>query len=504
MAHTAQAPAAAPPRSIYILMLLGINAFNHDASACLVDPNQRRVLFAGHAERYSRVKNDKLINDELLLDLLQYGRPTELCWFEKPMLRNLRQLRSGQWPQFYSIENFLRRHKLGNLPIHRYHHHRAHAAQAFYTKNMHSAGVLVIDAIGEWDTTSIWLAQGSKLQCKWRRWYPDSMGLFYSAVTAGLGFKPNEEEYIVMGMAAHGKPCYVELLKGLFFSEFSPPYFTLRHNLHRGIHRWLPQGLLPQNVAASAQWIWEEYLVETAKWMHHRLGVKNLVIAGGGALNCTANDRIRQLGLFDEVYVPANPGDAGLALGATAAHLCRPLEIPTAYLGHDIRRRVPINVVVSMLEAGEIVGIANGRAEWGPRALGNRSLLADPRSAGMQSRVNDIKGREHFRPFSPAVLDEHADDIFDVDHNNMQNMQFAVRCHDPESYPAVCHVDNTARIQMVDRYNPSVLRLILEEWHRRTGCPMLLNTSLNGRGEPLVNTVADAQRFSQRKQLVVF
>jgi carbamoyltransferase len=122
----------------------------------------------------------------------------------------------------------------------------------------------------------------------------------------------------------------------------------------------------------------------------------------------------------------------------------------------------------------------------------------------MKEQVNDIKYREKFRPFAPAVLDEHADSIFDVDHNNMRYMQFAVRCHEPESYPAVCHVDNTARVQMVDRRNPSVLRLILEEWHRRTGCSMLLNTSLNIKGEPLVNTIEDAQRFSQRHRVVVF
>lgn len=485
-------------------MILGINTFNHDASACLVDPTTHQVLFAGHAERYSRVKNDDKINDALLEDLLLHGKPTELCWFERPLLRNLRQIRSGQIPKFYSIENFLRRHGLGNLPIHRYHHHRAHAAQAFYTAKMHSAGVLVIDAIGEWDTTSIWHAEGDKLVCKWNRWYPDSMGLFYSAITAGLGFKPNEEEYIVMGMAAYGRPCHVDLLKKLFFSRFNPPSFALRHNPHRGLHRWLPAGLEPADVAASAQVIWEEYLVGTARWMHKKMGIRNLVIAGGGALNCMANDRIRQLGLFDEIYVPANPGDAGLSLGAIAAHLSKPIWMRDAYLGHDIRRRVPVSVVVSMLESGHVVGIANGRAEWGPRALGNRSLLADPRTPEMKEQVNDIKYREKFRPFAPAVLDEHADSIFDVDHNNMRYMQFAVRCHEPESYPAVCHVDNTARVQMVDRGNPSVLRLILEEWHRRTGCPMLLNTSLNIKGEPLVNTIEDAQRFSQRHQVVVF
>jgi carbamoyltransferase len=480
-------------------MLLGINAYNHDASVCLVDRDQ--VVFAAHAERYSRVKNDSELNAGIIENMLEYGTPTAVCWYELPWKRNLRQIYSGEGPRFYSIKKLLKKYDLGHLPIHEIAHHRGHAAQGFYTSGMPSASILVIDAIGENMTTSIWTADKQGLVLDWSQGYPHSMGLFYSAITQHLGLKPNEEEYIAMGMAAYGEPRYVEQMRELLFKSFSPPDFRTR-KLHRGIRGLLPSSWEPYDVAASAQVIWEEYVTMAAGWIRTKYPHLPLILAGGGALNCVANDRLRHM--VREVYVPANPGDAGLSLGAIAAHTAQPINQPHAYLGHDIRRRVPVEQVVDMLAAGELVGIANGRAEWGPRALGNRSILADPRGEDVQDRMNILKHRQGFRPFAPAVLDEKADSIFDVDHNNMAYMQFAVGCHDPTLYPAVCHADGTSRVQLVHRINPSILRTILEAWYERTGCPLLLNTSLNVRGEPMVNTWEDARRFSQSTGIKVY
>ena len=484
-------------------MLLGINTHNHDASLCLVDPDTREVVFAAHAERYSRVKNDNQLNRRIFDDMLQYGTPTEVCWFEKPLLRNVRQLFSGEPFRPYSIKSLLKQYKLGDLPIYKYGHHHNHAAQAFYISGMRHAGILVIDAIGEWDATSIWTADKDGLKKRWCKTYPFSMGLFYSAITKALGFKPNEEEYIVMGMAALGAPIHAQEMREILFTKFAPPDYRTRW-MHKGIRGMLPADWRSEDIAASAQLIWQDYLLGTVMWMRKKYNIRNLIIAGGGALNCVANDLIRASGVFDEIYVPPNPGDAGLSMGAIASHLNAPITMRDAYLGYDIKRRVPVDGVVSLLEAGEVVGIANGRAEWGPRALGNRSILSDPRGPDVKDRVNAIKQREEFRPFAPAVLDEYADGMFEIDHNNMDYMQFAVRCYDPETYPAICHVDGTSRVQLVDRNSTSIIRTILEVWHARTGCPVLLNTSLNIKGEPLVNTVEDAQRFSQLNKMVVF
>jgi carbamoyltransferase len=230
----------------------------------------------------------------------------------------------------------------------------------------------------------------------------------------------------------------------------------------------------------------------------------NLVFMGGVALNCVANSIIARSGLFKEVWIMPNPGDAGSAVGAVAAHAQRHLKWTGPYLGTDIKREVDVNAIVDDLEAGRVVALANGRAEFGPRALGNRSLLCDPRGPDAKSRMNSIKKREQFRPFAPAVLAEHADMYFDMPVKSSPYMQFVARCRLPDMLPGVCHVDNSSRVQTVTERDNPVFRGILEEWNRRTGCPILMNTSLNIKGEPLVNTWADAVRFQTLHNIPVY
>lgn len=478
-------------------MYLGINAHNHDASVCLVDNSQ--VVFAAHAERYSRRKNDSQLNTELIEDMLSHGTPSAVYWYEQSWKRSIRQWVFGQKANWYSIRKTLAPYGLDHLPIVQVPHHRAHAAHGYQSSSYNEAVVLVIDAIGEWQSTSIWHAKYGNLECKWKTNYPHSMGLFYSAITQHLGYKPNEEEFIVMGMAAYGHAQHVDHMRSLIFEHYDPPNFKTIYT-HRGIRGLLPEWWLPEDVAASAQSIWENYLLRTVNWITQNYPELPLVITGGGALNCVANNRVRHM--VPDLYVPANPGDAGLALGAVAAHhMVQPTH---AYLGHDIRRPVDVESVIQSLLAGNMVGIANGRAEWGPRALGNRSILADPRKAHMRDQVNEIKNREKFRPFAPVVLKEHARHLFDTDHNDMTAMQYAIKCRRPDLLPAVCHVDGTARVQVVAQDSSSIIRQILEAWHQHTGCAVLLNTSMNVRGEPLVNTWEQAQEFSQVTGVEVF
>lgn len=478
-------------------MYLGINTHNHDASVCLVDHDE--VVFAAHAERYSRRKNDNQINADLMQDMLAYGTPSAVYWYEQPWKRSIRQWIYGQKANWYNIRKTLAEFNLGHLPIQCVPHHQAHAAHGYQSSQYNEAMVLVIDAIGEWMTTSIWYAGYGKLECKWKQNYPHSMGLFYSAITQDLGYKPNEEEFIVMGMAAYGYPQHVEHMRELLFEHFDPPNYKTIF-MHRGIKGLLPSWWKAEDIAASAQFIWEDYLVRTVRWISKTYGDLPIVITGGGALNCVANNRVRHM--VPDIHVPANPGDAGLALGAVAAHhMVKPTH---AYLGHDIKQAVDVTRVVQSLLAGNMVGIANGRAEWGPRALGNRSVLADPRNANMRDKVNEIKNREKFRPFAPVVLKEHVRKLFDADHNDITAMQYAMKCLVPTALPAVCHVDGTARVQSVASDSSTVVRQILEAWYQHTGCAVLLNTSMNVRGEPLVNTWADAQVFSATTGVEVF
>jgi len=218
---------------------------------------------------------------------------------------------------------------------------------------------------------------------------------------------------------------------------------------------------------------------------------------GGVALNCLAN---RYLGeYFDNIWIMPNPGDAGSSLGAAALAFGRRLSWTGPYLGTDIPGPYPVDAALDCLRRSRIVGVASGRAEFGPRALGNRSLLADPRGPDIKDLVNDIKQRQRFRPFAPVILEEYVDQYFDLPagFNGSPYMQTVARCLDPDLFPAICHVDGTSRVQTVAKNSDSGIRQLLEAWHAETGCPMLLNTSLNIRGEPMVNDRADADRFEK-------
>lgn len=482
-------------------MLLGINALNHDASVCLVDGNE--IKFAAHAERYSRVKNDSYLNNDIITDCLNYGSIDTILWFEKPIYKALRRIYSWQRPFFQSPYKYLR--SLGlEQPIITVPHHAAHAAMGYYTSGYEDASILVIDAIGEWNTVTVWEGIGNKLRKIKSINYPNSMGLFYSAATHAIGLKPNEEEYILMGMAAYGVSKHTDQLRDLFFSKWDPPYIHMPHNLHRGMRPWLNFKFNPEDFAASVQALFTEYLAETVESMASALASRNLVLSGGSALNCVANGLLNEISTYGNIWVPPNPGDSGLALGAIAYHLQQPLNFNHAYLGYDINRDIDPKQVVEGLLQDQIVGVANGRAEWGPRALGNRSLLADPRGTDIKDRVNQIKKRQKFRPFAPAILSEHAEKYFEISKNNHNFMQYAVVCKDPHSYPAIVHVDFSSRVQTVPQDSPSILRKILECWYKQTGCPMLLNTSLNIKGEPLVNNWTDALNFGQRYNVRVY
>jgi carbamoyltransferase len=233
------------------------------------------------------------------------------------------------------------------------------------------------------------------------------------------------------------------------------------------------------------------------RWSH------NLVYMGGVALNCLAN---RNLGeYFENIWIMPNPGDAGSSLGAAALQYGRRLNWVNAYLGHNIPGAYPVRPVLDSLLVDGIVGVASGRAEFGPRALGNRSLLADPRGPDIKDRVNEIKRRQKFRPFAPVVLAEMADQYFDLSPGWLDSnyMQSVARCRFPDRFPAICHHDGTSRVQTVSS-DGSGIRALLEAWYERTGCPMLLNTSLNIRGEPMVNDRADADRFEQQYGVKVY
>lgn len=488
-------------------IIWGVCALNHDASITVMRNNE--ILFAGHAERYSRVKNDPYLNEELISAASVFGKPEKIVWFEKPMLKKSRQLYATQWQEVVSQtpESYLRLTSLCDIPVEYVPHHESHAAAGYYTSKFNDAAVVVVDAIGEWDTISIWHAIDNVMTKVHSVRYPDSLGLLYSAITHRIGLKPNEEEYILMGMAAYGQPVYYKDLMNDIVEDATAPNFKLRVNLHRGMRNWRPDIESEQdymNLAASVQLIVENFMCDIARWARKNIPSPNLVLMGGCALNCVANEKIARLELYDDIWIMPNPGDAGSSLGAILAHTKTRAKWNGPYLGTDIARPFHIGAAVDALCNGDIIGVAQGKAEFGPRALGNRSIIADPRGGTIKDRVNDIKKRQRFRPFAPIVLEHLASQYFDMPVETSPYMQFTARCLRPDLFPAICHVDGSSRVQTLNRDQNPLMYELLNQFYKKTGCPILLNTSLNIKGEPLVDSWDDALRFQDRYGIKIF
>ena len=484
----------------------GISANSHDAALAVFA--DEKLVFASHSERYSGIKNDRDLCRELVADAKKFGYPGRVYWYEKPFKKTLRQLFAGQgWKgRDNDIDIYMARYEI-HAPVVYTDHHHSHAAAGYYTSGFDDACILVIDAIGEFETMTIWRGTGDKLKKIWSRSYPHSIGLFYSAMTQRIGLKPNEDEYITMGMAAYGlHKDYLHSMMTDFIKDSHE--FKFKKNFHRGCQDWRPDLTVADSfeIAASTQLMYEilfRNALEKAKLLSKS---KNLVLMGGCALNCLANRFVGAY--FDKTWIYPNPGDAGSAIGAVLAH--HPAwkdytDWSNNFLGHDMGSRISNKEIVDYLEENKICGLARDRAEFGPRALGNRSLLADPRGNDIKDKVNAIKQRQEFRPFAPAILEELTDMYFDMPHgwDTSRYMQVIARCRHPQLYPAIVHRDGTSRVQTVPN-DGSPFRKLLEEWYARTGCPMLLNTSLNIKGRPMVNDHADARNFERHYGVKVF
>ena len=493
----------------------GITAGSHDASLTVIQDNE--IKFAAHAERSSGIKNDKNLNQQLIDQAREYGNPREIHWYETNWLKRLRQLKAKQYKTAlfkggptqhmlkFGIDVSILPPEddcldvLDTFRFHSHRHHKCHAAAGYYTSPYTDAAILVVDSIGEFETLTIWEGSGEKLIKKFSQGYPHSLGLWYSAMTQRIGLKPNEDEYILMGMAALGDPKkYFNKIYEDFFHPLQPYEINVnfKHNLHRGCLWWARELNTVQDyadIAAGTQAVYEFIFRKLVQHTLSLVGSKNLVIMGGCALNCVANSIAKEY--YDNVWIMPNPGDAGSSLGAVLAHTQKHIEWTGPYLGHNIEGKYPVNGLIKELEESGIAGVANGRAEFGPRALGNRSLLADPRGGDVKDRVNAVKRRQEFRPFAPVIMEEFAQDYFDGPVGPY--MQFTSKCKFPLDFPAIVHYDGTSRVQTVNKKEHKSLYKLLEVWYNKTNCPMLLNTSLNIKGKPMVDTIVDANEWQK-------
>jgi len=579
--------------------ILGLSFFYHDAAAVLLSDGAPVAM--AEEERFSRKKHDYDFPESATQFVLEAGntKPKELDWvvfYEKPFLKFDRVMKTflASFPtapnafvhgikSLFISKLWIREvisKKVGIEPdkILFSEHHLSHGASAFLCSPYKRAAVLTIDGVGEWACTTIGIGQENGLKILKEIHFPHSLGLFYSAFTAFLGFEVNEGEYKVMGMAPYGRPKYIDKVKKLitlfddgsyrlnldyfsfhkstkktyssrfielfgnprdpgskFFTHESgwPPYFGLKPE-ESVFNELAEEQQYYADIAASVQAVLEEAVIKLANEVYKLTGLDKLCFAGGVALNSVANWKILEETPFQEIFIQPSAGDGGGALGgalaiynASAGGEKKFIQNHTyygkEYTSHAIKQMLEadkinkirfeciedekelIKLVVRHLIEGKVVGWFHGRFEWGPRALGNRSILADPRRSEMKDIVNTkIKFREPYRPFASSVLAEYAEDFFEMpnakNHYPARFMLYVVKVKKDkrESVPAITHIDGTSRPQVVFKETSPRYWKLINHFYQQTGIPMLLNTSFNLKGDPIVNSPQDALNTFQK------
>jgi len=469
----------------------GASGFYHDAAISVI--KNGALVFASSAERYSRIKNDPNICKDLVDACLEFGTPDHIIWYESPIKRALRGLLIDRRIIYNSPSRLFKSFGI-SAPIKTISHHEAHLNASLYTAPFTTDNTLgvIVDSVGEFSSTSFWNINYKSKSRLSANLYPNSLGLFYSSITQLLGLKPQEEEYIMMGMAAYGdSDDYYYMLKRLLFDKA----YNLKVDLRRGCKGLFSKEEIEKNqynIARGAQKLYEEIFVELCKTNLHAARADKIILGGGCTLNCVANTKLFEL--VNDVWVFPNPGDAGAALGAALSQEKEFIELKNMFLGHDVGSLKSTHDAIDLLLTNKVVGVMHGKAEFGPRALGNRSILADPRLPNIKDIVNDIKGRERFRPFAPIVLEEYAHQLFTMPCHNSPFMSFVFPSKCTDNLPGLAHIDSSARVQTVNK-NAGYIHKILTLWHEKTGCPALINTSLNMKGYPLLNKMEDVFEF---------
>ncbi|MFT5821730.1 MAG: carbamoyltransferase [Crocinitomix sp.] len=530
--------------------IIGISAFYHDSACCIIKDG--RLISAVQEERFTRIKNDPSLPVNSFKHCLKESKLSIedidcVAYYENPIKKLSRQL----WSGFDYFDPGLKekmdprrpeiaiREKLGyEGEIKFIDHHMSHAASSFHYSGFDRAAIFTVDGVGEWATTTYGVGKENGIEIFEEVNFPNSLGLLYSTITNYLGFKVNNGEYKVMGLAPYGRPIYVNHLKDVITSSnegqyrLNMDYFDFTKggqmfteelvDLLGKAPRERESELLQyhKDIAKSLQVITQDLLLEKANYLQAKTGEENLCMAGGVALNCVANGHIIRNSSFKNLFVQPASNDAGGALGAAAAAYTEltgkkiePSPMKTAFYGSGYsakqvdsiikespfkskyfkgRKEDLLKATAELIAAGKVIGWFQGKTEFGPRALGARSILGDPRNPDMRSIINQkVKKREGFRPFAPVILEEKAEIYFDLDHPSPFMLE-TCQVHKIHDLPSITHVDGSARVQTVNRKYSPLFAELLDAFEALTGCPILLNTSFNVRGEPIVNSPSDA------------
>jgi carbamoyltransferase len=545
------------------LYILGISCYYHNSAACIIKDGE--VVAAVEEERFTRKKFDDGFPSEAIDYCMEEAGITTkdlecVAFYDKTILKFERLLDNYITLSPLGLKSFLnvipkwlhkriwvkeeiKKHLKYNGEIIFPEHHISHAAYAFFTSPFNESAILSVDGVGEWTTTAFGTGKNTSINLTNDIRWPHSLGLFYSAFTYFLGFRVNEGEYKLMGLASYGKPKYYDLIMNNLIDvkkdgsiHLNMKYFAYTHANKMlnskfeelfGCQVRKEDSEIEQihfDIGASIQLVLEEILLKMVNHVHKETKLDNLCLCGGVALNGVANGRILKEGPFKKIHIPPSPGDAGSAIGcAMYAYYSifqkeRNISLDkdsiiknNVYVGPEYNNEkieeflklynIPyekfeddqlLKKTVELILKQKVVGWYQGRMEWGPRALGNRSILGDPRSEKMKDILNEkIKHREKFRPFAPSILEEYTSEYFDIDISSPY-MLLVAKVKKPEVIPAITHIDGTGRLQTVSKKSNPLYYNLINEFFNQTGIPVLINTSMNVRGEPIVNTPEDA------------
>ncbi len=558
------------------MYILGISAFYHDSAAVLIKDGT--IIVAVEEERFSRIKHDNAFPFKAIELCLKHAGITikdidSIAYYEKPLLKFERILQTFVETYPYALKPFLKaipewlsekikvedvikkklqfKKKIYFIP-----HHLSHAAAGYFTSPYPSSTIVTIDGVGEYQTTAIWQAKNNEIKLLKSLDFPHSIGLLYSTFTAFLGFRVNEDEYKVMGLAAYGKPKYIDKIKkiidiksdGSFTLDMQ--YFSFRESFQMWNRKFekifgKPRSFVSlrmtksepftqrhKDIAASIQYVTEQIYFKILTHAYEITREKNLCVSGGVGLNALANGKIYKNTSFQHVHIFGPAGDGGGAIGAalyTYLHILQQktpkkaiqsLSLGTSYKDQDIEvllrkeglkykrfinEKELLETTAKLLAENNLLGWFQGRMEFGPRALGNRSILANPKPAIMKAKMNKIKKRELYRPFACSILQEKVQDYFEIPNNTnnfpFMNFCFKVKKEKRMDLQAVVHKDNTCRMQTVDKNSNPRYYSLLKEFQKQTGLPALMNTSFNMNHEPIIETPQQAIEDFQKTNM---
>jgi carbamoyltransferase len=541
------------------LYILGISCYYHNSAACIIKDGE--VVAAVEEERFTRKKFDDGFPSEAIdYCMNEAGITTKdlecVAFYDKSILKFERLLDNYITLAPLGLKSFLnvipkwlhkriwvkeeiKKHLKYNGEIIFPEHHISHAAYAFFTSPFNQSAILSVDGVGEWTTTAFGTGKNTSINLTNDIRWPHSLGLFYSAFTYFLGFRVNEGEYKLMGLASYGKPKYYDLIMNnlIDVKEDGSIHLNMKYFAYTHANKMVNSKFedlfdckvrkedseiqqIHFDIGASAQLVLEEILLKMVNHVYKETKLDNLCLCGGVALNGVANGKILKEGPFKKIHIPPSPGDAGSAIGCAMyayysifqkernisldkdsmirnnvyigpeynnekiEEFLKLHNIPYEKLEHDHL----LKKTVELISKQKVVGWYQGRMEWGPRALGNRSILGDPRSEKMKDILNEkIKHREKFRPFAPSILEEYTSEYFDIDISSPY-MLLVAKVKKPEIIPAITHIDGTGRLQTVSKKSNPLYYDLINEFFNQTGVPVLINTSMNVRGEPIVNT----------------